>query len=86
MRSIPAPESIPAPRVDSCTLRSKLPFWPSVTSDTVHIRVRVNNEKNGGVKKAPQARGGRPLRSINVSYPFVCHFHPLQLYVSRLPK
>ena len=51
-----------------------------------HIRVRVNNEKNGGVKKAPQARGGRPLRSINVSYPFVCHFHPLQLYVSRLPK
>ena len=48
--------------------------------------VRVNNEKNGGVKKAPQARGGRPLRSINVFYPFVCHFHPLQLYVSRLPK
>ena len=31
------------------------------------IHVRVNNEKNGGVKKAPQARGGRPLRSINIS-------------------
>ena len=31
------------------------------------IHVRVNNEKNGGVKKAPQARGGRPLRSIKIA-------------------
>ena len=29
MRSTPERESIPARRVDSCTLRSKLPLWPS---------------------------------------------------------
>ena len=39
MRSIPERESIPGRRVDSCTLRSKLPLWPSVYNikrDLVH--------------------------------------------------
>ena len=43
MRSIPAPKSIPAPRVDSCTLRrrltSKLPFWPSLMDGTWNMEL-----------------------------------------------
>ena len=52
------------------------------------IRVRVNNEKNEGVKKAPQAHGGGPLWSFRKYDPLVIRFHPLVKYeinVQRWP-
>ena len=49
---------------------------------------RVNNEKNEGVKKAPQAHGGGPLWSFRKYDPLVIRFHPLVKYeinVQRWP-
>ena len=54
----------------------------------VDIRLRVNNEKNEGVKKAPQAHGGGPLWSFRKYDPLVIRFHPLVKYeinVQRWP-
>ena len=50
--------------------------------------IRVNNEKNEGVKKAPQAHGGGPLWSFRKYDPLVIRFHPLVKYeinVQRWP-
>ena len=57
-------------------------------STVFYIRVRVNNEKNEGVKKAPQAHGGGPLWSFRKYDPLVIRFHPLVKYeinVQRWP-
>ena len=58
------------------------------TETILNIRVRVNNEKNEGVKKAPQAHGGGPLWSFRKYDPLVIRFHPLVKYeinVQRWP-